>query len=289
MQPTRPRITARCDYSLSDMRRALLALVAGFACLLATGARSAEPAEIREFLEVTGFDVALASIALSVDDAPAMLGINEAEFGRDWQRGVADLFTEERLHGLATRMLAPTLSDDMRAHAEAFYGSELGQRLIAVENAAHMATDDDIKATEGARLFDTATDRRRALLERMAMGVDAAGVAVDAVNDIQVRFLMAASAAGLLDGELNEARLRAQLDMGREAMAASMRQSGIHSAAYTYGDFSDDDLENYVEALETPLMARVYELLNAVQYEVMADRFERLAARLGDLRQGQEL
>jgi hypothetical protein len=37
-----------------------------------------------------------------------------------------------------------------------------------------------------------------------------------------------------------------------------------------------------VEALEQPLMQDVYKLLNAVQYEITANRFEELAFRLSD-------
>jgi len=36
-------------------------------------------------------------------------------------------------------------------------------------------------------------------------------------------------------------------------------------------------------------MARVYELMNAVQYEIMANRFEVLAARMAELQPAQEL
>jgi len=274
---------------IHSARRFALVALSLLLWLVAGQVRAVERAEIRDFLKVTGFDVAVSSIAGSVTDAPAMLGLSEADFGPGWQGAVGDLFAEAELQGLALDMLEPTLSEEMRTHAMEFYGSALGRRLIAVENAAHMAPDDPGAEAEGARLYTEAGDARRALLERMAAGVDVSGVAVDAAQDFQVRFLMAASAAGLLEGELDEAALRAQLGQGRAALAETLRQSGIHGAAYTYRDFTDDELLTYVEALETPLMARVYELLNAVQYEIMANRFERLAVRMGDLRAGQEL
>ena len=271
------------------VRRCALVALALLLWLVAGQVRAVERTEIHDFLKVTGFDVAVRSIAGSVADAPAMLGLSEEDFGPGWQSAVADLFAEAELQGLALDMLETTLSEEMRVHAMEFYGSALGRRLITVENAAHMAPDDPGAEAEGARLYAEAGDARRALLERMAAGVDVSGVAVDAAQDFQVRFLMAASAAGLLEGELDEAALRAQLGQGRAALAETLRQSGIHGAAYTYRDFTDDELLTYVEALETPLMARVYELLNAVQYEIMANRFERLALRMGDLRAGQEL
>ena len=36
-------------------------------------------------------------------------------------------------------------------------------------------------------------------------------------------------------------------------------------------------------------MQRVYELMNAIQYEIMANRFEVLAARMAEMHPGQEL
>lgn len=45
----------------------------------------------------------------------------------------------------------------------------------------------------------------------------------------------------------------------------------------------------YAEALEQPDMQKVYELLNAVQYEIMANRFEVLAARMSGLQPGQDI
>ena len=45
----------------------------------------------------------------------------------------------------------------------------------------------------------------------------------------------------------------------------------------------------YAEALEHPKMRKVYELMNAVQYEIMANRFEAVAARLADMQPSQDL
>jgi hypothetical protein len=61
------------------------------------------------------------------------------------------------------------------------------------------------------------------------------------------------------------------------------------SSAYAYQDFSDEEVRSYVRALETPLMQEVYELLNAVQYEITANRFEALAYQMKGLGQGEDI
>ena len=72
-------------------------------------------------------------------------------------------------------------------------------------------------------------------------------------------------------------------------MRASLTQSALVNSAYTYRDFSDAEIETYTEALEDERMSRVYELMNAIQWEVMANRFEVLAGRMAGMSRGEEL
>ena len=72
-------------------------------------------------------------------------------------------------------------------------------------------------------------------------------------------------------------------------MRQALQLSALAGAAYTYQDFSDAEVEAYAEALEQPLMQEVYELLNAIQYEIMAMRFEVLAVRMADLHPAQDI
>jgi hypothetical protein len=72
-------------------------------------------------------------------------------------------------------------------------------------------------------------------------------------------------------------------------MRAAIARNAVLSSSYTYRAFDLEDLTAYVEALEDPRMQRVYELLNAVQYEITANRFEALAVRLSELQPGQDI
>ena len=110
-----------------------------------------------------------------------------------------------------------------------------------------------------------------------------------AANELELRFLMAAQQAGVIRLRVDEQGLRAAQAEQAEEIKKSMRLSGLASSAATYRDFSDEELVAYAEALEDPLMKEVYELMNAVQYEIMADRFEAVALRLAELNPGQEL
>ena len=264
-----------------------------FGCVLSvamfTNVQAADREKLTAFLNVTGFDVSLDSIALSAAQAPMMLGMSEGDFGADWSRTAEDVFAQKNLRGMAIDILEQTLTDDLLTHAAEFYASPLGQKLVEVENASHMFADDEAKRTEGEKVLAGTSDERAALLARMVDGVNTSGVAVRAVQEIQVRFLMAASNAGVFDFEIDEQMLRGQLKESEEELRDNLRTSGLIGSAYTYQDISDQDLERYVVALEEPEMQRVYELLNAVQYEVMANRFEVLAGRMAEMHPGQEL
>ncbi|MBQ4823172.1 DUF2059 domain-containing protein [Leisingera sp. HS039] len=265
-------------------------------CLAAVGVPQAGLAADRErveaFLEVTGFDVALDSIALSASSAPEMLGVDAGAFGSQWTELSGDVFDTAEMRGLALEILESTLDDEALDHAAAFYASELGQRLVRAENASHKVEDDAVKQLAGNRIIsDMVKDgsARVAMYQRMGTAIDAAGAGVKALQQIQFRFLMAAAAAGVIKLELDADGLRALMKAQEGELRLSLQASSLAASAYTYQEFSDAEVEAYVMALEEAPMQRVYELLNAVQYEITANRFEELAHRMAELTPGQDI
>lgn len=271
---------------------ALLLVLALSIPALAAPLRAAERDSIEAFLTTTGFDVALDSIALSAESAPAMLGRDAGDFGAQWRRLADQVFDTGTMHDMAVSILEQTLDQADLIHAVDFYASDLGQRLVAAENASHMMPDDAGKLEQGQEIFAALVAEgspRVDDFQRMNDAISSDDSAVRAVEEIQVRFLMAASAAGVLERPLDEDALRAALAEGRDAFRIELRANALAGAAFTYRDFPDEDLRAYTEALEHPRMRRVYELLNAVQHEIMANRFEVLAVQMADLTPGQEL
>jgi hypothetical protein len=270
--------------------RALVALL--LPLLILTGAAAAaDRSKVEAFLKVTGFDVALESIKLSAEDAPRMLGLDARDFGASWTLMSRDVFDVKDMQKDAVNILEQTLSDEALAHGAEFYASDLGQRLVEAENAAHMRDRSD-KRDEGGRLLAEMRENdpeRLALLERMLDAIGSEEQSLRAANELEVRFLMAAQQAGVIRLRVDEEGLRAAQAENAEETMKSMRLSGLASSAATYRDFSKDEIETYAAALEEPLMQEVYELMNAVQFEIMADRFERVAERLAELNPGQEL
>jgi hypothetical protein len=255
-------------------------------------AKAADREELEAFLEVTGFDVALESIRLSADSAPAMLGIEANDFGSEWQRLVREVFDTSVMHEMAVDILAETLSDDLLGHAASFYASDLGQRLVAVENKSHMVEDEALKSQTGEDILaglKRIDSERPGLLQRLNAASNTENTSVQAIQEVQVRFMMAAAAAGVIELRMEEPDLREALRAQEGELRSAISQGALVNAAYTYQAFSDAEVTTYAEELEHPKMRDVYALMNAVQFEVMANRYEAVAERLAGMQPSQEL
>lgn len=248
--------------------------------------------KVAEFLKITGFDVALESIRLSASSAPDMLGVNADDFGIQWTRMADTVFQTDKMHDLALEILTEALEPSLLDHASGFYGSEFGQRLVAAENASHMEEDDDAKTEAGEAIVAGLVrigSARVQELKRMNDAIGGVDSSIRAITEIQVRFMMAAAGAGVVELRMDEADLRALLAENDDDMRLALQSSALSGAAYTYQAFSDAEISQYADALENPEMRQVYELMSAVQYEVMANRFEALAAAMASLQPSTDL
>jgi hypothetical protein len=271
------------------MRKILLATSLLFWTVMPV--KSADRAQIEQFMAVTGFDVALESMRLSARDAPTMLGLDADDFGLSWSRLADRVFEPEALKSDALEILDKALTEDVLAHATGFYGSKLGQKLVAAENESHTLDFEDREA-EGVRLAQALTARgspQPQYFLDMAQSIGYVGATIKAYREVQVRFLMAASLAGLIDRRFDEVDLRAMLAQQDDEVRQAMSDNLIVANAFTYRDFTDREMEIYRDALAMPQMMEVYELMNAIHFTIMADRFERMAVEMVKLTPTQEL
>ena len=276
---------------MQAVRSVFLATIVMLATL-ASALQAADRARLEAFLEVTGFDVALESIKLSAGSAPEMLGLEADAFGSEWTRLTRQVFDVPLMHDLALQLLEKTLSDRQLNHAAEFYATDLGQRLVEAENASHLHEDEDLKSEMGEAIIEGLEgieSPRLAYLKRMTEASGSSESGVRAIHEIQVRFLMAAAGAGVIGLQMDEGDLRELLKRDEDALRAAIDASALSGAAFTYQSFSDEEVLEYAKALEHEDMRAVYELMNAVQYEIMANRFEALAAAMSGLQPSEEL
>lgn len=276
---------------MSGMMHRVLGLGLFVLVALSLPVRAADDAKMTAFLKATGFDVALESMRIGAQDAPQMLGLQASDFGSLWTRMADEVFDADEIKADAMNFLQRGLTPEMLDHAVTFYASDLGQRLVAVENAAHSSEDDGGEANLGEALVAEMVQSgspRLAYLKRMNHAIDPENVGIRAAQEVQVRFLLAAADAGVISA-IDEATLRSLMAEQQSEMALEIEKSSLTSAAAVYESFSDEDVKAYAEALEEPLMQKVYELMNGVQYAIMADRYERLALKMAGLSPAEEL
>lgn len=268
-------------------------LTAGLAATLltVTSAFAADRAELEDFLKTTGFDVAIESIAVGAGGAPSMLGLEGNEFGQTWSDLTEEVFVPSDMVEQALTLLAERIQQEDLDFAADFYGSDLGQRLVQSENLSHM-DDDELKRIAGTQIVSDMVkngDPKIEYFQRMHVAIDPEGLGLKAVQVIQVRFILAASRAGVIRQDLDEEMLWAQIDANEASTRRAMLQNSITSAAYTYQGFTAEELEAYTVALEDPKMQNVYEVMNAVHYQIMSDRMDALALHLDKLMPSEEL
>lgn len=254
-------------------------------CFGAAVAVAADRESAREFLEVTGFDQAIISLQQSAMQGPAIAGSDPDAFGTQWVRLAEEVFEPEAMIEDTLDMMEAIMPQELVDHGTAFYASELGQRLVAVENAAQFE-DDAEQLAQGELIVTRLAEENPARINEFRLMGEALGgteASVRAIIEIQVRYILGAAAAGASDITFSEAELREMLERQRPAMHEAIESGAILASAYVYRDFPDEDVVAYREALEVPEMRQVYEILNGIQFEVMGDRYARLAARLVDL------
>ncbi len=284
MTPTHP--ARRLPPAMLLLLGALMLLLGALAPAQAT-----ERAKLRAFLEVTGFDKAIEGLQDGAIAGPGLAGDAPDAFGSEWVRLAREIFDKPEMIEQTLDMMEAVMPEALIDHGAAFYATDLGQRLVAAENAS-IATPDDEKYALAEELVSDmiqSDPERIELFREMSDAIGGVEQSVRSAIEIQVRYLMAAIAAGSSDIDMSEADLRGLLESQADEIRQNVQIYSILGSAYTYRDFSNEELRLYVEALKHPQMRQVYEVLNAIQFEVMAARYERLAAALAGLAPQTEL
>jgi len=272
-------------------QRISAALAMVLALTWAMAAQAASRDDFRTFLEVTGFDVAITSMQQGAMEGPGIAGDAPGDFGTQWVRLAEKVFDPGLMLERALDMMQAVMPDDLVTKGQAFYATDLGQRIVAAENASHV-TSDTQRHTEGQAIVDKlAVDNPARLDDYRAMSAAIGGIdsSVKAVLEIQYRYLMAASAAGALDLAYSGDELRAVLEEQVPELEQNIQLYSLLGSAYAYRDLTDEEVKAYRAALEDPDMRQVYEILNAIQYEIMAERYEALATELANLAPQQDI
>jgi hypothetical protein len=222
---------------------------------------------------------------------PGLAGDVPGAFGVQWTALAKKVFDPDLMLNRAIDMMQAVMPDDLVTHGQAFYETDLGQRIVAAENESHL-TPDEKRHAEGEKIVADLTKSDPARLDdyrAMQAAIGGVDASVKAVLEIQYRYLTAANEAGVINLAFSGKELRKALEKQVPEVSKNILRYSLLGSAYAYRDFSDDEVHKYRAALEDPKMKQVYEVLNGIQYEIMAERYETLASKLKGLSPQQDI
>lgn len=269
-----------------------VAVVCAFS-LVPFQAFAASEEKVAEFLTVTGFDVAIDGLPSSADNAPKILGLEKSDFGPGFDAAAERAFDLSVMRPKAVQMISENLTDEELDHAIAFYSTELGQRLVATENASHL--DDDVSARQergGLILAELEPEAQEERVDVLKVLAEASVTMEDSLKGqvgAQFRFLVAADYEDLYTLALPESMMYNLLLSTMLGMEGEILMDAVVSSAATYEDFSNEELATYTAALQKEDMQSVYEVMDNVYFELLGDGFEKLAREMAQLGVSEEL
>lgn len=240
-------------------------------------------------------DVAHLSRTLRMAEVMAILreeGVaSGVKLAQDQQPGPADplwLSALERIHDPA-RMEAlfnagfdRALAGDPQtvAEATAFFGSDLGQRVLGLEIAARRAMmDEAVEAAAGVTYDRLARDNpgRQALLDRFVAANDLIEFNVTGAMNANLAFLRGLAEVGDAGFALSEADMLAQVRAAEPDTRAAMVAWLFPFLALAYQPLSDAELRAYVAFCETSAGRQI----NAAMFRAFDGVFDQISRELG--------
>jgi len=262
------------------------------------GARVTAPADPRaevpaldELLDRSGLKAQLQSLTAGI--RAQFVRAHRRQSGQDRltiDRIVAERFAAESLHAKIRLEFLRNVEPGRLEKALAWYDSPLGKRIVGQELAALVAAGGPEAVADLER--NRPSPRRLALIERLDEGGGASETTVDVTVTI-VRSLTVAFQPGLpAVAGLTRAQLDKQIAQARNRTLEDMRRLCRVSMLLAYRGLSDDELEQYVQFVESGAGQWYLSVLNSALLAAVGAAADATAAELatavpqlvGDLR-----
>jgi hypothetical protein len=251
----------------------------------------AETRALDDLLQSSGLRVQLDSLTAGI--RAQFLRAHRRQSSQDRlaiDRIVAERFSPDSLHARIKAEFQRDLGPGRLQKTRAWYDSPLGRRITGQELAALIAAGGPQAVADLERNRPSA--RRLELIERLDAGGGASETTVDVTVAI-VRSLTVAFQPGLpAVAGLSRDQLDKQIAQARNRTLENMRRVCMASMLLTYRGFSDDELDQYVQFVESDagqwyMSVMNSALLTAINAAADATAFELAAAMpqlVGDLR-----
>lgn len=253
------------DDATEDSTTVLPARIAAFARIMQIG-------PMVDVMRKEGVDYGL---ALETD----MFG---GKAGAGWPAEVSRIYDADKMRaGIEAGLLRQYQSDAAGLdEAEAFFGSDQGQRILMLEVEARRAMLDDAAkdaAELGAQQMTEDRDPRMDLLTRFAEVNDLIEMNVAGAMTSNLAFYQGMASEGAFDGELTEDQMMSDVWEQEPQVRADSTTWLMSFLTLAYEPLSDEDLEAYIAYSETPSGQR----LNAALFGAFDEVFRTISRDLG--------
>lgn len=173
--------------------------------------------------------------------------------GAAWEQQVARIYDTYRISEGIRAGLEPNLSGDALEDVITFFASDLGQRVLTLENSARVAmADPEVEAAARARFEEArGTDgSRRAHITRMIDAGDLINRNVTSALNSNIQFMRALVDGGLY--EMSESEILEDVLSERDAIEADTTGWINGFLMLAYSPLSDEELTHYADFSETP-------------------------------------
>lgn len=242
---------------LARLRAALLLHLLLPLLLAGTAAQAqVEPAQAEALLRQSGLwsqmDGLSAQVRAGFAAATAQQGDKATPAQTDRvMRAIDAAFAPDRLRANLKATLSQGLQAQHLQPVEAWYASDLGRRVAALDREAGARSDVAAVMQDGAALLQSMSASRRAQLEQMVEVVQGAELLASlAINTALAVQLGAQSVLPGRPGPTAQA-LRDQLHLQRPRLVDNFRRLMLASTASGYASLADEDLAQYLVFLQS--------------------------------------
>lgn len=259
---------------------------------LAAQAGAREDLSLKRLMAVTGLETLFASTAEGIVAMQNFAEQGDPAYGRHWERVARESYAHAALTQRVAELMDGVLGADEIAAVTGFYGSDLGQRLVARERALHtMSIADYDRALAGAEAIAAALpagSHRQELHERL-YGLGLGALIEEASLEVTRRILLGSALTGVAPGDIEgaaemEALVEAYLPYYAEQIAFAGRMQAYH----IYAPFGDAELEAFADFAATVEGQAFITAATLAIAQSYLEATERFVARLGEMARGKE-
>ncbi|HEY0853672.1 MAG TPA: DUF2059 domain-containing protein [Devosia sp.] len=229
-------------------------------------AETVAPMTTEELMKATALDQLFSTFAETIAASPEQQGLPLPEdFAETWKETSFAVFRPDEMHGALAKAFADRFDAAELTELAAFYRSDFGKRVSAIEAAIQvMSVDEQLAARdEGFAALDAAdpeSKRIKQIDEIMVLVSAEVGRTMLGQAMRAMMVSMAMSGAGG-DIEVPWSEIDAQLAMMLPGLEQEVAATQRALMAYAYKDLSDDELDQYIAFLRTDVSKKFYAVL----------------------------